>query len=562
MKKLTTKIMALAMCAACIIPAVGCGGRGDGEEVDSKKSQLYIGSWNGDFQLEWLKVMGKRFEETYADHSFEPGKTGVQVHVSEGTYVYDTFATTIANCTEEILVSEQCNYYTFVNKNTVMDITDVTTTPLTEYGETRSIADKLTTADQDYYGVTRDGSVKYYGLPWYETYTGFMYDLQLFEDENLYFAADGVGQNGFIVNSKTKKSNGPDGQEGTDDDGLPATYDEFFQLLDKMSELGFTPVIWGGGAQVYLNNLLSSLAADYEGYDDMMRNYLLEGEAEVVKEIKADGTIELETVEITNANGYELKRQAGYYYGLKFIERLLTTKGTNGSPKYYTADSTSDTFTHRAAQSNFIRGEYAQNVTTCGILIDATWWYSGARETFEGMSNIPGASANERRFGIMPMPKVDENHLGEATYFNNWVTSINIRKGIEESKVDMAKQFVRFMHTDVSLSEFTRLTGAVRPFNYELTAEDEAIASTFAKQNINIRKNAKVVNPWSTNALVQNNLSVFMRNDTMYTSIVGGNSYKLVSNAIRGGVSAKDYFNGLATYMSKNNWEKNFSAWF
>jgi hypothetical protein len=126
----------------------------------------------------------------------------------------------------------------------------------------------------------------------------------------------------------------------------------------------------------------------------------------------------------------------------------------------------------------------------------------------------------------------------------------------------MAKQFVRFMHTDVSLSEFTRLTGAVRPFNYELTAEDEAVASTFAKQNINIRKNAKVVNPWSTNALVQNNLSVFMRNDTMYTSIVGGNSYNLVSNAIRDGVSAKDYFNGLATYMSKSNWEKNFSAWF
>lgn len=568
MKKSTNlvKSSAVVAMAACLaLSGVACG-RDSGELVETTMSQLSIVSWNGDFHLTWLEEIAERFEEEYKDYSFEAGKKGVQVWVNPDGVVYDSFATSISTIEEEIAVGEQMNYYLFVSKGTSMDITEALTTPLTEYGESKSIVDKMSDDMWDFYGVgdSEDKTErKYYGLPWYETYPGFFYDKQLFEEEKLYFAAEGEGRDGWIVNAKTKKGTGPDGVYGTDDDGLPATYDDFFKLLDKMYSLDMEPVAWGGNAQIYLNATLSALAADYEGYDSMMTNYTLSGETQVVSKINADGTVELEDLTVTKENGYKLYQQAGFYHGLNFLERLLTTKDDNGRPKYYDPlHSTSSTYTHRAVQNTFLRGGYVSDVKTrIGILLDSSWWYSGAEETFKNMSSIPGGASLERSIGMMPMPKVDADHLGEATYFDNWMTNVVVRKGIEESKVPMVNQFIRFMHTDVSLSKFTQLTSAVRPFVYELTQEDEANTSVFGKQMLSIHNNSKVVHPWSKNDLVINNLGAFMLNEGRYTTIVG-ESYNLVSNAMRSGVSAKQYFEGFKKSFSQSNWNNTYSKYF
>ena len=565
MKKNLFKASVSVALAACLaVGGVACGRSGD-EKVDKKKSQIYIQSWNGDFHLTWLEKIADRFEEEYKDYSFEEGKKGVQVFVNPGSVVYDSFTTTISTMTEEIFVGEQMNYYLYVNKDTVMDISDAVTTPLTEYGESKSIVDKMSDDMWDFYGVgdAEDKTQRtYYGLPWYETYPGFFYDKDLFEEENLYLAAEGEGRDGFVINSKTKKGTGPDGEFNTEDDGLPATYEDFFKLLDKMYDLDMEPVAWGGNAQIYLNATLSALAADYEGYDSMRTNYTLSGETQIVSKINADGTIELEDLIVTKENGYKLYQQAGFYYGLQFLERLLTTK-ESGKPKYYDPmHSTSNSYTHRAVQSTFLRGGYVSDVKTrIGILLDSSWWYSGAEEIFKNMSSIPGATSLERNIGMMPMPKVDAAHLGEATYFDNWMSNVVVRKDIDSSKVPMIKQFIRFMHTEKSLSEFTRLTSAVRPFVYKLTEEDEAITSAFGKQILQIHKNSKIVHPWSKNDLVLNNLGAFMLNEGRYTSIVG-DSYNLVSNAMRNGVTAKQYFEGFKKSFSKSNWNNSYSKYF
>lgn len=559
-----TAVVAMATCLA--LSGVACGGRGDEEKIDTKKSQLSIQSWNGDFHLTWLEKIAERFEEEYKDYSFENGKEGVQVFVNPGSVVYDSFTTSIATMEEEIFVGEQMNYYLFVNKDTAMDISDVVTTPLTEYGESKSIVDKLTDDMWDFYGVgdSEDKTERtYYGLPWYETYPGFFYDKQLFEDEKLYLAAEGEGRDGFIINAKTKKGTGPDGEFGTIDDGLPATYEDFFKLLDKMYALDMEPVAWGGNAQIYLNATLSALAADYEGYNSMMTNYTLSGDTQIVSKINSDGTIELEDLSVSKENGYQLYQQAGFYYGLQFLERLIATQDEFGAPKYYDPmHSMSSSYTHRAVQNTFLRGGYVSDVKTrIGILLDSSWWYSGAEETFKNMSSIPGGSSLERNIGMMPMPKVDSDHLGEATYFDNWMSNIVVRKGIDESKVPLVNQFIRFMHTDKSLSEFTRLTSAVRPFVYDLTTEDEALTSEFGKQMLSIHGNSKIVHPWSKNELVINNLGAFMLNESRYTTITGG-SFNIVSSALKDGVTAKQYFEGFKKSFSQSNWNSSYSKYF
>lgn len=572
LKKTFLKLVCCIVMAICItINGVACGstrpGRQSDEVVNQEKSQLNIGSWNGDFHLTWLQELAKRFEEEYADYSFEEGKKGVQVWVNAGGYVYDSIASNVLNDTNDIIVTEQNNYYSFVNANDALDITDALTTPLTEYNESKSVVDKMNDDYWDYYGVGNSADRKdrkYYGVPWYETYCGFSYDIAYFEEENLYFAAEGEGRNGFVINEKTPKSNGPDGIKGTADDGLPATYEEFFKLLDRMYDLGMEPIAWGGNAQVYYNNLLAALATDYEGYDSMKTNYSFSGNTKIVSKINDDGSIDLENLEVSERNGYKLKQQAGLYYGLQLIEKILTTKDSEGQYKYYDpTHSTSSTFTHRAVQANFLRGGFTDEVKTrIGILMDSTWWYSGAEEIFKTMSTLQGGSSTERRFGFMPIPKVDADHFGEATYLNNWMTNIFARANVSTSQIPLIKQFMRFMHTDRSLSSFTRLTSSVRPFEYELTAEDEPLTSEFGKQNINIHRNAKVVNPWSTNKLMMDKYSDFTTNDTMYTTIISGSSYNLISNAIRGGRTARQYFEGFRTQYSESNWNNNYSKYF
>ena len=332
--------MALSMMASCGRPTgTSEGGRVDPFEsaaVDKDKAQLGITCWNGDFGIEWLNKIARRFEAFYADYSFDGGKTkGVQVTVNPGGHVYNT--TNLLNNTEEISIGEQASYYETVNAGTALDLTDAVTTPLTEFGETRSIEDKfLTEKDVTYYGSLGSKDTKtYYGLPWYESFMGFQYDLDYFDDNNLYFAADGMGVNGFVTNKNMPKSNGPDGVKGTSDDGLPATYDDFFKLLDKIVDLGDEAVAWAGNAQVYINNLLSSLAADYNGYEQMTMHYTLEGEyTNAISKINADGSYETTTQELSEANGYITKQSAGFYEGLRFLERLITTKD-NGQYKYF-----------------------------------------------------------------------------------------------------------------------------------------------------------------------------------------------------------------------------------
>ena len=110
----------------------------------------------------------------------------------------------------------------------------------------------------------------------------------------------------------------------------------------------------------------------------------------------------------------------------------------------------------------------------------------------------------------MPMPKPNDTYLGEACYTNTWITDIVIRANIDESKIRAAKEFIRYIHTDESLSLFTRYANGVRPFDYQLTAEDEPNTSYFAKQALEIYRTEQIVNPWSSNPLVYNNLSSFV----------------------------------------------------
>lgn len=127
--------------------------------VNSEKTQLYVFNYDGGIGHVWMDKLISRFEETYKDTEFEEGKKGVQVIP---TYLKDAQSWTgdgliakLPDAQESIIFTESVYYNDLIEAGVVKDISEWVTTPLSEYGETRSIADKIRGTQKEY--LDRDG---------------------------------------------------------------------------------------------------------------------------------------------------------------------------------------------------------------------------------------------------------------------------------------------------------------------------------------------------------------------------------------------------------------------
>ena len=80
MKKIT-KIALPVVALLSVALTTGCGGRKTDTD-DPTKTNIHIHNYNGGIGSEWLSNAVARFETKFADYSFEEGKTGVKVHMT------------------------------------------------------------------------------------------------------------------------------------------------------------------------------------------------------------------------------------------------------------------------------------------------------------------------------------------------------------------------------------------------------------------------------------------------------------------------------------------------
>ena len=249
--------MACALIALGNFAACGGGNTSDLESIDTTKSQLRIGNFDGGVGTQWLNEAIDRFEELYKDKSFEDGKKGVQILVDRHKGVD---VNQFANQDIDIYFLENANYYDAISTGNLLEITDMVTEKMTEFGEDESVEDKLY---DNYKAYFKTPAGKYYGIPHYKGIYAINYDRGLWDEKRLFIGADGE------VNQKSTSktlSNGPDGKPGTYDDGLPATYDEFYKVCDVMkNNAGVDPLVWSGQYQWYASGYLAALKADFEG---------------------------------------------------------------------------------------------------------------------------------------------------------------------------------------------------------------------------------------------------------------------------------------------------------
>ena len=271
MKKIKLVLISAGSFALLTTSLTGCRGVKEGEdEYDPTKANIVVATLDKGIGTEWLVNAAREFEELYKDSTeFEDGKTGVKVSI-KGSDSLDGEYLQINNLNDDIYFTEGIAYRELINKGKVLDITSTVNEKLTAYGENKSIMDKIEDSLTDY--LTVNGKI--YGVPFYDSFYGLVYDMDLWNERQLY-----ISKTGQFVSKSGDLSLGTDHVAGTLDDGLPATYEEFGKLITKMKNKNITPYICSNNGIEYTANYLYNIFADYEGLDNMRMNITLSGTA-------------------------------------------------------------------------------------------------------------------------------------------------------------------------------------------------------------------------------------------------------------------------------------------
>ena len=570
MKKLTSMLLVIVFLLSTMFLMVACkpddssidgpGGTPDVDVPDKtdrtpdlSKTQLAVSNYNGGYGEDWLYVLRDRFEAAYANTSFEEGKMGIElvIHSDKDGYYGIELYNKMGITTDEVFFAESIYYMDFVSAGYVMDISDIVTAV---NSDGKTIESKL---DSHYASfLANDGN--YYALPHYASFSGITYDIDLFDSKKLYFAKNGApsesGYTGTVAytNLAGERSAGPDGAYGTDDDGLPATYDEFFVLCGYMKTRGITPIAWNGQYNTtYTKHFLAALTADYEGAEQTLLNYTFDGTATNLGTISGGSFVKDSTpTTITGQNGYEMYRTAGRYYALSFLEQIL-----DGS--YYADCGFDGGASHSSTQTDYLRS--SQKGEPIAMLVEGVWWENEAKDTFTMMESRYGEeyARSNRRLGFMAFPKATVDKVGEpVTLLDANYSLAFISSKIPESKVNAAKTFLQFCYTDESLQEFTRVTGLPKALNYEMPA-DTQFKSTFSKQVWNLYHNADVVYPVASNKIFLAGQSALAMNATFVTATENS-----ALKALYDGVSASTFFSGIVGLKSADQWDRNYGQYF
>ncbi len=564
MKNTIKKFMALALAALICCPMAACGDpddeNGANEKIDPHRTQLYVYNFYGGYGSDWLSAAKLRYEELHKDDIYEDGKKGIQIYINNQKTAIMGLSGQILDNRDEVYFTEYAYYYTLKNEGVLGDISEAVTKPLKEYGESRSIKDKMSRDQQAYYGVGEGDEAKYYAVPHYAGYSGLIYNIDLFEEEGYYFAktpSDNTREGRFIDKFNTVRSAGPDGEFGTSDDGLPATYEEFFVLCDFIADNGQTPIIWNGANyKDYLNNLTQALIADYEGLDQMMLNYTLNGTATSLSKISGGNLVADEApTAVKETDAWQLARQAGKYYGLSFLEKLVTTDG------YHNKLAFNGGYSHMNAQEDFLYAGYDGKTKPAAMLCDGCWWEMEAKDTFTAMEASKGEkfSKYERNFGFMPLPKATAEKAAENvskekknTLYDEIYSICFMKANVADWKKPLALDFIRFVNSDESLREFTSVTNTVKALDYTMSKEEKEKLTPFGKSLMELKEKSDVVYPYSTNAVYANNQAFFGTHESFRSTV--STNYQWPAEALHeNGITAAQYFAGMETYY-RNNW--------
>lgn len=566
--KQKAKKVLISVLALLVFGITACNGGGGGSS--GGKLELKIVNYAGGVGRVWLDEAIARFEKEAEEKTYGAYK-GVKFDV---LHTMNPDIENIATSARHIYFAGKAfDVRSLAQKGRLLNLNDI----VTEVGEDGKTIESKIDADYRIMFTANDG--EYYGLPHYEFYSGLSYDIELFEENNYYFAAPnesdvqvytssaGFGSANFVASKDADKSCGPNGKSGDYDDGLPSSVQELLILCDKMNSEIDNPILYAGGHEHYFNHLLTGLWASLAGAAEMKTYYSMTGDMEIVDGYEEEmlfgsevAAPKVKTQTVTEATGYYVTQQVARYYASAFVELaynndFIERKNTN--------------FSNISAQTAFINsGVGATDVS--GMLIEGSFWYNEAKDynLFENYFAATQNAKTSRKLGWMPLPvqwsgSVTEGNGSAPTLLDasGAAMFVNGRFANNEAVVNACKDFIKFLYTDAELSAFTGATGVVRGgLNYELTQADYNRMDDFQKNIWDMRKEGTVIFPGSNTTTFLNNSSTWSigtvapivrpRTNATYDSIL--------SLLRTGNYNAKDYF--VATSITEVKWSEYYQG--
>lgn len=527
MNKKILKTMAAVLSISVALAATGCGSMNEpvNPDVDTSKTQLSIGVYDGGLGQEWTRAVATKFEEKYANTSFEDGKLGVQVMIygkgQKASYEPSVLIPNIQNkiATDDVYYTANSDLNRFVKAGVCAEITDALTEKVyaeggdlatTNEGKSFSLLDKM----DDYFveSYKMDGD-KYYAFPFEDSTLGIVYDADLFEKKHW---------------------------------EVPKTMAEFYTLLGKMVKANVTPFTWTGANEFYYTPITTTIVAQYEGIEAANQNLFYNG--------TYNGT------EITEENAYLLANQQGKLEALKFLRQI--TSNTN----YYSGLAFGSSQGHKDAQIEYIMSvvkEANGGGNRIAMLIEGEWWENEARATFNEMgSNLEEYGYGKRNFKFLPMPKIEGQKLGEdkriiSSFSNGSVAFVNKNS----SKKYLAKLWIQFMHQNSSLATFTTYTGSVLPYSYTLgelyngmTPFAQSVWDVRHDKNTVIYRTSYACDYRRNGTLKMGGIAEEIKKESTTTSAL--KAFWLDSK-----LTAEDYFNASIAYYTEN-WAASYKNYY
>lgn len=616
MKKKATRVASLVMAGIATFGFANLGvacKKDNGVVIDKTKTQLYVSNLDLGIGRTWIESTGEQFEKDFAEYSFEEGKKGVQVLYDHTLVHGGTLLSGMENSQAQVFFTEALDYLVAANGPT-LPITDIISQPAItgvdangEFTkETVNISTKVNSQMLDF--LKHNG--EYYALPYYLAVKGIIGDMDLWNEKGFFFAKGGCPsesivqamQNGTGVNEavaaydastisiddcvfvnangeyngvKLGLSAGPDGKYDTYDDGLPATFQEFYVLMDYMSARQSTiPMVWAG-TTTYHSMLTNAVMFKHMGAEQLNLMYSLNGTAKDLVVFNGDGSIkkgangipETEDVSITDANSYEIRRNAGAYYALQLSEKVAQSSDWTDDAVCY-----GGALNHIATQSKYLTSVNTSGQKRIAMLIEGGWWQQESTQTFEIMEqqNSKYSKAN-RNFKIIPTPwangavfaeKVAQNAKDISFFTNNSFCFLNgnLKEGTAARKV--AETFFSYAHSDKIMSLFTEKTSIVRALNYKVDETTLSKVGPYTKNYVEyVTEYSDIVYPYSGSTTFKTKFSYF---DTSGTSLfqtqvagIGDFSYPIASfnnsTYVSQGLTPDKWFKGLYEYR-RNSW--------
>ena len=283
---------------------------------------------------------------------------------------------------------------------------------------------------------------------------------------------------------------------------------------------------------------------DYDGQIDVIKNRdFAESEAKTFTLNAAD----YETVTVTPDNFTEyMHSTVGKYYALKFAKDL------SANPLYRSYNYAES---HTAVQRSFLMSNMEGVDEPIAMLIEGGWWMNEATSVFAEMAEIDEKYAKEnRRFGVMPIPKADDGSSAEGHTVSPFSGDSCMFVSAFSTKQDLAVKFYRFLHTDKVMRIFTQYSGCMRPYDYDLTEIYDQLPY-YVQNVIEISKDTTFVYKVPTGDKYKENSAAinFMQYDGFLGSYIfeASSSNPIIFFCDNNQYSAKDYFLGMQNYFNQ-----------